>query len=402
MSRPTLALIPTAFKAGKLYSVLPGGGSGDFTVSRNGAGTFIGQDGFIKTALANEPRFEYNSDGSFKGVLVEPAATNLVPNINTFNTIGSGGALPPIITNNYAISPGGLQNASRFQFNLNGSNSSSDRSLINKAFISTVMGSNYTGSVYLKATTPSEVGKTIRFITEQITGSTLIYTLTSEWQRVSVSGSANDLDANFLIEIRGAVTDSDTLDCLIWGNQMELGAVATSYISTTTIQVTRPADVITRDNAQDLIGQTEGTVFIDYVKINLQSGANTILSIAANNSNLNNTIAIFNGIGSSGAGRILIQVRFSQTWIVDGLGQTSISPSGRYKICLTYSSTQIKLFINGILIRTDTHNLVPSEVFSVIDLGSRNNSLNGNGLTKKLLLSKTALTESEAIAITTL
>jgi len=84
MSRPTLALIPTAFKAGKLYSVLPSDGSGDFDVSRNGTGTFIGQDGFIKTALANEPRFEYNQDGTFRGILVEPAATNLINDSTTF------------------------------------------------------------------------------------------------------------------------------------------------------------------------------------------------------------------------------------------------------------------------------------------------------------------------------
>jgi hypothetical protein len=88
MSKPSLALIPTAHIAGKLYSVLPADGSGDFTVTRNGTGTFIGQDGLIKTALANEPRFEYNPDGTFRGVLVEPASTNLITDSTTFAGFG--------------------------------------------------------------------------------------------------------------------------------------------------------------------------------------------------------------------------------------------------------------------------------------------------------------------------
>jgi hypothetical protein len=245
MSKPSLALIPTAFKAGKLYSVLPADGSGDFTVTRNGAATYLGQDGFIKTALANEPRFEYNFDGTFKGVLVEPATTNMVLNISNFTRYSIGGAITPIITNNYAISPEGLQNASRFEFNLNNLTVNLARSLANTSGILTVSQSNYTSSLYIKATTPSEVGKTIRFILEQVPGSVVNYTLTSEWQRVILTGSAISLSTNFNLEIRGGVTNSNTLDCLIWGAQMQLGTVATSYIPTLASQVTRPADVMT-------------------------------------------------------------------------------------------------------------------------------------------------------------
>jgi hypothetical protein len=62
----------------KLYSIVPDDGSGDFTAARNSTATYVGADGLIKTAVANEPRIEFNPDGSYKGLLVEPQRTNLV------------------------------------------------------------------------------------------------------------------------------------------------------------------------------------------------------------------------------------------------------------------------------------------------------------------------------------
>jgi hypothetical protein len=81
MISPSLALFPCAYDAGKLYSVLPDTGAGDFTVSRNGTATYFDKDGLLKTAQADEPRFEFDPlTGDFKGVLVEPSATNLCTN----------------------------------------------------------------------------------------------------------------------------------------------------------------------------------------------------------------------------------------------------------------------------------------------------------------------------------
>jgi hypothetical protein len=78
MSRPSLALFPCAYDTGKLYSVLPDTGAGDFTVSRNGTATYFDKDGVLKTAAANEPRFDFDPlTGLFKGVLVEPSAIRI-------------------------------------------------------------------------------------------------------------------------------------------------------------------------------------------------------------------------------------------------------------------------------------------------------------------------------------
>lgn len=46
---PTLALIPSAYKTSKVYSVLPSNGDGDFTFSRTTVATRVNKDGFIET-----------------------------------------------------------------------------------------------------------------------------------------------------------------------------------------------------------------------------------------------------------------------------------------------------------------------------------------------------------------
>jgi hypothetical protein len=48
----------------------------------------------------------------------------------------------------------------------------------------------------------------------------------------------------------------------LWGAQLEAGAYPTSYIPTTTATVTRNADAISKTGISDLIGQTEGVLFL--------------------------------------------------------------------------------------------------------------------------------------------
>ena len=70
---------------------------GDFTVDRNSAKYVLGSGGDIISYATDEPAFEFNADGSYKGLLVEPAATNLClqsEDINTTWSVGSSGATP--------------------------------------------------------------------------------------------------------------------------------------------------------------------------------------------------------------------------------------------------------------------------------------------------------------------
>ena len=77
MAIPKLALIPSGVKAGKLYSVLPTNGDGDFTTTRNTVATRVNENGLIEEVASNVPRLDY-SDGTCPSLLLEPTATNLI------------------------------------------------------------------------------------------------------------------------------------------------------------------------------------------------------------------------------------------------------------------------------------------------------------------------------------
>ena len=77
MAIPSLAMIPTGFKDGKLYSVLPESGAGDFSVVRGSGATRVNKDGLIESMANDIPRLDY-TDGGCPVLLTEPQSTNLV------------------------------------------------------------------------------------------------------------------------------------------------------------------------------------------------------------------------------------------------------------------------------------------------------------------------------------
>ena len=77
MARPSLALIPSAYKVGKVASVLPESGKGDFTFTRGSEATRINASGLIEAVGDDVPRIDH-SDGGCPILLLEPQRTNLI------------------------------------------------------------------------------------------------------------------------------------------------------------------------------------------------------------------------------------------------------------------------------------------------------------------------------------
>ena len=107
---PKIAMIPSGYKAGKVYSVLPTNGDADLTFTRVGAlpsynATRVNQNGLIEEVLSNVPRLDY-SDGGCPSLLVEPQTTNIHLRSEEFDNIywAKNGVT---VTANNAISPRG-------------------------------------------------------------------------------------------------------------------------------------------------------------------------------------------------------------------------------------------------------------------------------------------------------
>ena len=191
---------------------------------------------------------------------------------------------------------------------------------------------------------------------------------------------------NLTLTVSGSVTN--------W--QLEAGSNATSLIPTTTGSVTRNADGITKVGATNLIGQTEGSVYfeIDFNVI-ANAGFRTFFSLEGN---IVNQFSAFSATTSNNGNNI------QYAGIIFNLTQ------GIHKVVCSYSqaTNQRKLYVDGVLRATSTHTNFLSTITS-ISLGSRINPYAGfatdrpqNGSFKSFALYKTALTDTQAIQLTTL
>jgi hypothetical protein len=211
------------------------------TYSRNSTATYLGSDGLIKTALVNEPRFEFDTDGNCLGFLIEESRTNVGIYSDQFNQWTNDGVS---VTANATTAPDGTTTADL----VTGVSGNRRIYLIN--VISN--GPVYTYSIFVK----KNVGSTIRFdninvgstATEfnfdtgvlTLSGNFTSGTVTSYlngWYRISLTYTSNGASASL-----GPYFVNTNDSCYMWGYQFELGSFATSYIPTTTTSVTRSAD----------------------------------------------------------------------------------------------------------------------------------------------------------------
>lgn len=392
------------------------------------------RDYFPTTNRFNVPRLDY-SFGSCPSILVEPQRTNLLAQsadfTNGWTQEGSS------ITGNTQTGPDGLLSAdSIFELGTN------DVHRTYRPSITVTANAIYTASFFIKK-------NNIRYVRLILTqnGSTTIWagaqfdldtkTFTSQvgsgggvfsaasiisfvngWYRISVSGSipGTGMIPMLVLSNGSALLNSDTRGCpvylgntsnslFVWGAQLEAQLGMTSYIPTTTGSVTRNADVISNTNASTLIGQTEGTIFVDYNKVLANDGSRAIISL--NDGSIANMIEIWDGVGSGNLGKIIYVYYANSILKATGFGQQTISPSGRYKICLTYiitpSLVNVKFFINGV--KLDDRNLTYtafSNPLSRINIGNRNGIGVGVGSHNLDFILKTRITDAQAIQLTTL
>lgn len=85
MAIPTIAMIPSSFKVGKLGSVLPLNGDGDFTFTRASSATRVNKSGLIEEVAANVPRLDYTGGGC-PSLLLEAQQTQLYGETATMAT----------------------------------------------------------------------------------------------------------------------------------------------------------------------------------------------------------------------------------------------------------------------------------------------------------------------------
>jgi len=178
--------------------------------------------------------------------------------------------------------------------------------------------------------------------------------------------------------------------------QLEAGAFSSTLIETTTATVTRIADSVSISGASALIGQTEGTIFIDVDFRSVSTGG--IRQFFLLEGSVVNQFSGF-GIGTTNDGNN-----------VQGAGTVYALTQGRHKIVYRYNSTTnvSKLFVDGAQRGASTAAAFAATLNRISVLGRINPFASFAidrqqfGGCNQFAIWKTALTDAQCIQISTL
>ena len=332
--------------------------------------------------LENEPRIDY-SDGT-PSLLLEPQRTQLCLNSEYYS--GSDWISSNVtITDNVTASPEGLQNASLINFTSSGNYFQHQGPAI-------VSGSTYTISCYVKrAISTDQVFK----IYGNNNKASANLTATSEWQRFTHTFTADS--TNFA----SGLSAPSTAQIHLYGFQVEQGSYPTSYIPNHSGgSVTRGADTCSKTNASSLIGQSEGTIFIECEYPRTGSGGSARKLMSVNDGTSANLVDMY---VNAGANTLTARVRANGGQF--GAIGISNNPTGIVKIAYAYKANDYVLYINGTQYGSVTSggSFTFSSALDIIQIGdgeAGNDELGGEA--SQALLFKTRLSNADLATLTTI
>lgn len=246
---------------------------------RTTTGTRTAQQGRIEVAPTGTPRVDFDlRTGECLGLLYEPGATNLLPFSVDLSTGWIRGSAAT-----WAASVDSVLKPTGTAVEVSGLTSvgiGTTGTTVYRAGNAVSAGSTYTFSVYVKpvpGTLSSRVA--LRIIEAGGASSSSIHVLNpTGWTRVTQTVTISAGVTAITVLIGGADGDP-VVNCRISCAQLELGAIPTTYIPTTSAQVTRAADVITSTPIDSWLSEAEGTILVSFRHYNASAADTTILAL---------------------------------------------------------------------------------------------------------------------------
>ena len=392
MENPKLALIPSGYKSGKVYSILPVNGVGDFDFSRNTESSRVNKEGLIETVSNNVPKLDWlNSD--CPSLLLEPTATNFLNYSEDFTqsnwyksgvTITSNATTSPSGTNNGSLMTATATNGSLFDFN---------------EWIATTR----TASLFVKKNTSSLIkiingstGENITFdldIGEVTTSSATfegsITGLANNWYRINAQHNTTSGTAS--LGIRIPISGQSVY---IWGAQIEDTIYETSYVPTTNTSVTRTNDICKGAGNAALFNVSKLSLFIDVNNFKTNTGSFSYIVLTDGQNSPINMIRLDYTQNS-------ISIRsYDNGTIKLSYNITSVVPNQRNKVLLTFDNNEAKTYFNGVLKNTSTSITIPSGLDSLSFTNRTESGGTFQGEVHDARVYDRVLTEAEAIELT--
>ena len=383
LNKASIILTPTGYKAGTLYNVAPiDEPYEDFDFARTSTATRINSSGLVSNVATGVPRISYDSNGDNGHILLEPTSTNLIPYSEDFTEWNKGGNTT--VTPNFAISPDGTQNATRFQ-----TPTGSGTYLTLAA--SMTIGNDYTLTLYLKNNGGENVDIGVAASSTVGTKTASIeVNLTNEWVRYELNFTA-DSNSNFVFIDN--ISNANLVDCLIWGAQAEDLSYATSYIPTLTGSTeTRATETATGAGSADLINSTEGVL---YAEIAALADDNTYRVLSLSDGTTNERVYMQYTNASNTVSVVVKDGGVTQANMVYVLSDaTNFS-----KVAIKYKANDFALWVDGVERATDTSGNTPTGL-NTLAFNSGGSAV-FYGKCKALAVFNEALSDSELTQLTT-
>ena len=267
------------------------------TFTRDSLGTYVGEDGLVKYASNNVPRFDHNPDTRESlGLLIEESRTNFITYSENFSqgwntiraTISTNTTTAPdgtttadsLIPNSFSNSDG----YTRFYYTVSNTGNYSYSIFVKQK-------DSYFDYVYFNAAYDTQSGTAQRAWFRIDPGNGAVGTTSggatatieeypNGWYRCTIN-TTSDATGSVPFVVVPVSADSTTsfngdgsMGVYVWGAQIEHGTFATSYIPTSGSTVTRAVDTATikGTNFSSWFSKNKGTVYSQFKNIRFGAG----------------------------------------------------------------------------------------------------------------------------------
>ena len=397
------------------------------TFTRASAGSYFDSAGVLQSAAINAPRLDYNpSTLAAQGLLIEEQRVNSIRN-NTM--VGAAAGTPGTLPTNWVTLGAGLGTLTQqivgtgtsagityIDVKISGTTSTTSFGIQFESYtqIAAATGQNWTSSIYVAliagATTNLTVNHRVQErtalgvslanttvdITASLTSALLNrFTNPRVFNQATTAFSTNDITLFFS---SGAVID---ITLRIGLPQLELGAFATSVIPTTTVAVTRSADVASVNTLSPWFNATEGTLYAEFAlsgfapSAAFPSSASISDNTSTNRINLNsaNSGAAMYAFGEVNTGGVQQAGFYGATGSSFGVGAIR-------KSAIAYATNDFAFTTQGLAAQTDATGIVPTVSRMYLGVGPAGASAWQNGYLRRITYYPRRLTNAELQTIT--